>query len=90
MPGFKGSVVIDRETGEVITTMFWDSLEHLEASAVAATSASVAGGILADGATIEELRVCDVLAVLPAPAVSDPGLRPPGPVRDGASPRGGR
>lgn len=91
LPGFSGgSVVIDRETGEVMTTMFWDSLEHLEASAVAATSASVAGGILADGATIEELRVCDVLAVLPGPAVSDPGLRPPGTDRDGPSPRGGR
>ena len=78
LPGFSGaSVVIDRATGEVITTAFWDSLEHLEASAVAARNASVAGGILADGATIEELRVCDVLAVVPTPAVADPGLRPP-------------
>lgn len=90
LPGFRGgSVVIDRQTGEVMTTMFWDSLEHLEASAVTATSASVAGGILADGATLEELRVCDVLAVLPTPAVSDPGLRPPGTDRDAPCPPSG-
>ena len=90
LPGFSGgSVVIDRDTGEVMTTMFWDSLEHLEASAVAARSASVAGGILADGATIEELRVCDVLAVVPTRAVADPGLRPPGTDRDAPSPRSG-
>ncbi len=90
LPGFSGAtVVIDRATGEVITTAFWDSLEHLEASAVAARNASVAGGILADGATIEELRVCDVLAVVPTPAVADPGLRPPGTDRDAPSPRSG-
>lgn len=90
LPGFSGAtVVIDRATGEVITTAFWDSLEHLEASAVAAARASAAGGILADGATIEELRVCDVLAVLPTPAVSDPGLRPPGSDPDAPIPRSG-
>ena len=91
LPGFSGGhVVIDRATGDVLTTMFWDSLEHLEASAAAATRATVAGGILADGATVADMRVCDVLAVLPSPAVADPGLRPPEPDQDDAASRGGR
>ena len=95
LPGFSGgNVVIDRETGDVVTMTFWDSLEHLQASAAAAARATAAGGILADGATVVDLRVCDVLAVLPSPAVADPGLRPPHPDRDtdpdDAVPRGGR
>ncbi|MCW2866532.1 MAG: hypothetical protein JWR20_720 [Marmoricola sp.] len=78
LPGFSGgSILVDRESGDVITTTYWDSVEHLEGSAAAAANAAAAGQILGEGATLASMHVCDVLAVVPTPAVADLGLLPP-------------
>ena len=92
LTGFSGGhVLVDRETGDVITTTFWDSLEHLEASAPAAANASVAGQILAENASLASMHVSDVMASLPAPAVADLTLVPPtSPGRPAVEGPGGR
>ena len=77
--GFRGAtVLVDQASGDLLTATFWDSPEHLEASASRAGNASVAWQALGEGGGPRELRVCDVLAVLPSPTVADPDLLPPG------------
>jgi heme-degrading monooxygenase HmoA len=78
LPGFTGGhVLVDQDTGDVLTTTFWRSLRDLEASARAAAHASSAAEVLSEGGLTRDLRTCDVLALLPAPTVSHPHLLPP-------------
>jgi len=79
LPGFTGGhVLIDQATGDVLTTTFWRSMRHLEASARAAANATSAAEVLSEGGLTRDLRTCDVLALLPVPAVAHPRLLPPG------------
>lgn len=78
-PGFAGGhILVDQATGDVLTTTFWRSLGELEASARAAAHASSAAEVLSEGGRTRDLRTCDVLALLPTPAVANPHLLPPG------------
>lgn len=55
-----GALMVDRDSGDIIATTFWDSLEHLDAGGDRATNAAV-GTLVVSAASSMHVGVCDVL-----------------------------
>ena len=61
LDGYRGgALLVDRSTGDIIATTFWDSLEHLEAGQDRAANAA-AGTFVISEASSMHVAVCDVL-----------------------------
>ena len=75
LEGFRGgSMLVDRETGDLVGTTFWDSLEHLEAGQTRSRNAAAGALVLTEGSSME-VSVCDVLLSNPPPRHLAPELR---------------
>lgn len=75
LEGYRGgSMLVDREKGDLIATTFWDSLEHLEASQVRARNAAAGALVVIEGAAME-VSICDVVMSHPVPGHLAPELR---------------
>jgi heme-degrading monooxygenase HmoA len=75
LEGYRGgSMLIDRESGDLIATTFWDSLEHLEAGQARARNAA-AGALVVTEGTAMQVSICDVVMSHPVPDHLAPELR---------------
>ena len=75
LDGFRGgSMLVDRETGDLVGTTFWDSLEHLEAGQTRSRNAAAGALVLTEGSSME-VSICDVVMSHPVPAHLAPELR---------------
>ena len=69
LPGYRGAtMLIDRSTSELCATIFWASLEELDASRTRESNAATGAFVLASGVQMET-AVHDVVLVAPAPAI---------------------
>lgn len=75
LEGYRGgSMIVDRERGDLVATTYWDSLEHLEAGQTRARNAAAGALVITDGSTME-VSICDVVMSHPVPAYLAPELR---------------
>jgi len=75
LDGYRGgSMLVDREKGDLIATTFWDSLAHLEAGQARARNAAAGALVVTDGASLE-VSICDVVLSHPVPGHLAPELR---------------
>jgi hypothetical protein len=78
LAGYRGgSMIIDRDRGDLMATTYWDSLEHLEAGQVRARNAAAGALVVTDGSSME-VSICDVVMSHPVPAYLAPELRKEG------------
>jgi heme-degrading monooxygenase HmoA len=76
LDGYRGgTMLVDRERGDLIATTFWDSLEHLEAGQVRARNAAAGATVLTQGVSMD-VSICDVLMSHPIPRFLAHDLRP--------------
>ncbi|WP_159081685.1 hypothetical protein [Nocardioides sediminis] len=74
LPGYRGATLLmDRSSSELTATVFWASLEELEASKVRETNAATGAFVIASGNQMVT-GVHDVVFVDPAPAMQNRGL----------------
>jgi heme-degrading monooxygenase HmoA len=76
LDGYRGgTMLVDRERGDLIATTFWDSLEHLEAGQTRARNAAAGAIVVTQGAALD-VSICDVVMSHPVPRFLAPGLGP--------------
>ncbi|MGZ4496987.1 MAG: hypothetical protein ACXVWZ_05850 [Nocardioides sp.] len=74
LPGYRGvTVLVERETGDVLATVFWEDEASLRA-AVARERNAAQGTLVLTGSDETAAAVHDVLINRPAPAVFDRAL----------------
>jgi heme-degrading monooxygenase HmoA len=75
LEGYRGgSMIVDRERGDLVATTYWDSLEHLEAGQTRARNAAAGALVVTEGAAME-VSICDVVMSHPVPEYLAPELR---------------
>lgn len=75
LEGFRGgTMLIDRDTGDLIGTTYWDTLEHLEAGQTRSRNAAAGAAALTE-ATSMEVSICDVVLSHPVPRHLAPELK---------------
>ncbi len=61
LDGYQGGfLLVDRGSGDILATTFWDSLANLEAGQVRAANAAAGTLVISDGSAMQ-VSVCDVL-----------------------------
>lgn len=76
LDGYRGgTMLVDRDRGDLIATTFWDSLEHLEAGQTRARNAAAGAIVVTQGAALD-VSICDVVMSHPVPRFFAPGLGP--------------
>ena len=75
LEGYRGAtLLVDRETGDLVGTTYWDSIEHLEAGQARSRNAASGALVVADGTSME-VSICEVLLSKPVPRHLAPELR---------------
>jgi hypothetical protein len=75
LEGYRGgTLLVDRETGDLVGTTCWDSIEHLEAGHARSRNAASGALVLAAGTSMK-VSICEVLLSKPVPLHLAPELR---------------
>ena len=70
LDGYQGGyLLVDRDSGDILATTFWDSLENLDAGRDRATNAASGTLVIAE-ATSMHVSVCDVVFSDPVPQLA--------------------